>query len=1044
MAEISKQALKVENNTQFPNNNNGQITPSRLRGFNTDMIDSLVDEISYNADSASFNQRILELDPSASAEAINNLELFSASADARLDALEAATSSYANSASVAAVDNAQNQRLNSLESFTASLDVTYVTQTELAAATGALQNSIDTKLNTSSFNAFTQSYINASASFDSRVDALEAFSTSLDTNFASQTEFNAFTQSIDGRVDSIESFTASIAGTNAFTQSANQRLNSIEAQSGSWVTAAITASSLITASFNNGTRNLTFTKGDNSTFAVNIPDITGSILPAGTISGSQQITNLGFVSSSITASTIVTASANNATITFTKGDASTFSVTVATGSAVSASYAENAATASFARDVIVSAINANQSTLPIGTVVRISGATGDNPRFNTASYDSEANSSNTLGILANTAVSGDYADITVIGKVIGVNTAGMNAGDLIYLSSSGQFTNVAPQAPLNIVTLGEVLRVQSNNGSIFVNVSNGWELNELHNVRIVSEQQGDVLVYEASSSLWKNQPSSSFAKADTFNAFTASQQLLNARFATTGSNLFDGSNTFINGLTTFFTPIVFQNTSGVQNYSGSAITFGLSSTTGSNYTLKSNPFEPVLLITRESDNAKPIQMDWRDNKVTLAESGAVEIAPSAFGGFKVNTTASFYGRNVWMIADGFTSSLAYVTASVSGSNSNLIFKNNALTTATIVSGSSNIFQSPGAATATFNRYVGGGNNIFITSGSVPQLTGSLSISPVMNANIINGAGTIFMRTPVSSSAYTISHNTINGGNINFGSAAATSFVSASAGLNFTNNFSNATIQAVANKTTLVNAPNIQLNNLGGALVLNMDSSSIGFASNNLQGNLTINNLYSGSTAAGNFVSVANGLFVGSNYSLVASGSNTTLTTPRQFANNVMLGSAHSASANLLGDNSNLNSVALIGHGLNVTGSSALQTAATQAADRGTVIVGRFNTDVLSNNTVFVVGTGTSTSSRRNGLLIDSGSNAFLSGSLNVAGDSSFTGSMNFLSGSASGSVVTNVGDTFTGTAAVTKIISLSSAEYLAIVTKDPNTLYIIV
>ena len=57
-------------------------------------------------------------------------------------------------------------------------------------------------------------------------------------------------------------------------------------------------------------------------------------IPTGTISGSQQITSLGFVSSSVTASSLVTASVSLNTITFTKGDASTFSITVNTGSAV--------------------------------------------------------------------------------------------------------------------------------------------------------------------------------------------------------------------------------------------------------------------------------------------------------------------------------------------------------------------------------------------------------------------------------------------------------------------------------------------------------------------------------------------------------------------------------------------------------------------------------------------------------------------------------------------------------------------------------------
>ena len=58
MAELNKGALTSENNNSFPNNNTGFITPDLLRTFNGNMIDSMVDEISYNVDSASFNSRI--------------------------------------------------------------------------------------------------------------------------------------------------------------------------------------------------------------------------------------------------------------------------------------------------------------------------------------------------------------------------------------------------------------------------------------------------------------------------------------------------------------------------------------------------------------------------------------------------------------------------------------------------------------------------------------------------------------------------------------------------------------------------------------------------------------------------------------------------------------------------------------------------------------------------------------------------------------------------------------------------------------------------
>ena len=59
---------------------------------------------------------------------------------------------------------------------------------------------------------------------------------------------------------------------------------------------------------------------------------TGSAIPAGTISGSSQITALGFVSSSVTGSSLITGSVVGNVLTFTKGDASQFSLTVATGS----------------------------------------------------------------------------------------------------------------------------------------------------------------------------------------------------------------------------------------------------------------------------------------------------------------------------------------------------------------------------------------------------------------------------------------------------------------------------------------------------------------------------------------------------------------------------------------------------------------------------------------------------------------------------------------------------------------------------------------
>lgn len=683
----------------------------------------------------------------------------------------------------------------------------------------------------------------------------------------------------------------------------DNRIDNLETASSSFVTSAITASSLVTASFAAGT--ITFTKGNGSTFGIVIPDITGSTIPDGTISSSAQITDLGFINSTVTASMDVSSS-------------------------------EYAATASLARNVIISARNANQSTLPIGTVVRISGANGDNPNFNTASYESEINSSNTLGILANTAVSGDYADITVIGRVVGVNTAGMAAGDLLYLSSSGQFTNVAPQAPLNIVTLGEVLRVQQNNGSIFVNVSNGWELNELHNVRIVSAAQGDVLVYEASSSLWKNQPSSSFANASTFNAFTQSIQAeVDDIQAKTGSFATTGSNAFI----------------GVESISGNS-----GSAQGETY--------------------------------LLGYSGSLII-----GNFTNTPTYA---------------ALGHITSSQINTNTNLIFKNSTTTQETIVSGSANIFPNPTAATAGFKRYVGT-SNIFTHGNSVPQITGSITSNPItMNGNIFSHTATnaFTYRGPVSSSASIINHNILVGAQLNFGQSTASSFDKGVAGTNAIGNaLFNGFIGVVAKDAFLSSSVNVNGNLLFGAgVTLNCNSSSISYESNVQNGGITVHNNFvpiaSTTANATRLISSVNTIY-GIGHALFVTGSNTATTQGKKFYANIIAGTFLTSSISQIGDNCNILATGMIGNSLIISGSTTTSTfagAESPNSSQGSLFAGRFNSvdgrREKTGETVFAIGTGTSNTNRKTGFLIDSGSNTFVEGTLNVSGSTSFTGSVN--------------------------------------------------
>lgn len=137
-----------------------------------------------------------------------------------------------------------------------------------------------------------------------------------------------------------------------------------------------------------------------------------------------------------------------------------------------------------------------------GTVVRIVGSVGDNPLIAPASLLTEGESANTLGIATQNIPNDDFGLVITEGVLTGVNTSGMTAGALIFLGPNGTFTTTPPVAPNHGVRLGEVLRVQQNQGSIYVRVDNGSELNEAHDVIYSSISHGDLLY--RSGSVWKN------------------------------------------------------------------------------------------------------------------------------------------------------------------------------------------------------------------------------------------------------------------------------------------------------------------------------------------------------------------------------------------------------------------------------------------------------------------------------------------------------------------------------------------------------------
>ena len=158
--------------------------------------------------------------------------------------------------------------------------------------------------------------------------------------------------------------------------------------------------------------------------------------------------------------------------------------------------------------------NTTGATLRKGTVVYINGASGGVPTFAKAKADSEATSSRTLGVILADITNTSEGYAVTLGDVDSLDTRTtatypftsntLAVGDQLYLSptTAGYITNVKPTAPNHLVYIGKVLNTGTTDGEILYQIQNGYELEELHNVKS-GATDGQYLKYVASSGLWE-------------------------------------------------------------------------------------------------------------------------------------------------------------------------------------------------------------------------------------------------------------------------------------------------------------------------------------------------------------------------------------------------------------------------------------------------------------------------------------------------------------------------------------------------------------
>lgn len=149
--------------------------------------------------------------------------------------------------------------------------------------------------------------------------------------------------------------------------------------------------------------------------------------------------------------------------------------------------------------------HADNTGLTEGKVVYTVGADGTNKTVRYALATADATSATTFGLMAESAAGGNKAFCTTFGLVRNLNTTNLTEGDIVWLSAdtAGAMTAVRPIAPKHGVMIGFCVRKHATQGAIFVQVQNGYELNELHDVFVPNPINNQVLTWDNIDKRWE-------------------------------------------------------------------------------------------------------------------------------------------------------------------------------------------------------------------------------------------------------------------------------------------------------------------------------------------------------------------------------------------------------------------------------------------------------------------------------------------------------------------------------------------------------------
>ena len=182
--------------------------------------------------------------------------------------------------------------------------------------------------------------------------------------------------------------------------------------------------------------------------------------------------------------------------------------------------------------------NSSGSTINKGTGVMAVGTDGNSGHILIAPMvaDGSVEPKFFMGVLETTLLNGEIGKVVHFGHISQINTNTFTDGDVLWCdpANAGGFTITEPLGP-NVKIAAAIVINAATNGKIKVRVQGNPGLHELHDVRITSQSDGQLLVWDNTLGVWKNTKTVGDITTDTITATGGTSSEWNSAYSFTST-----------------------------------------------------------------------------------------------------------------------------------------------------------------------------------------------------------------------------------------------------------------------------------------------------------------------------------------------------------------------------------------------------------------------------------------------------------------------------------------------------------------------------